>query len=220
MRNGAKSIVVNAFLDDGSTRTYINSSAAAELQILTGRSEEITVGTMGGARRNFSTEEVSFVVESMDGKMSQAITGFTTDRVTGSLKAVEWKRIAPEWKHLKTLPFPSVGQKKTINILIGLDQAELHTALKEVRRKPGEPLARLTPLGWTCIGEVLMRLHDADSNISANLSYFVNGGIAEINRNLERFWEIEEPGSSLRNRDKLDESFKQQKIPHIHAVER
>ena len=197
IRNGRKSVTVNALLDDGSTRTYINSDIAAELQLLTGESEEITVGTMGGAQRTFQTEEVTFVLESLDGRTSRAVSCFTAERVTGPLQAVEWRKIAPEWRHLKGLPFPKVGRKKTIDILIGIDQAELHAAVKEVCGKPGEPLARLTPLGWTCVGEIRKGSCDESAH-TANLSYFVDGGAIEVNKALQRFWEIEEPvGSSV-----------------------
>ena len=37
-------------------------------------------------------------------------------------------------------------------MLIGLDYADLHNARPEVCGKPGEPIARLTPLGWTYVG--------------------------------------------------------------------
>lgn len=39
-----------------------------------------------------------------------------------------------------------------VDVLIGIDCADLHYALEEIRGRPGEPVARLTPLGWTCIG--------------------------------------------------------------------
>ena len=71
VRNGTKSIAINALLDDGSTRTYINADIAAELGLLTGDTDEITVGTMGGAKRTFSNEEVSFVIESAENRADQ-----------------------------------------------------------------------------------------------------------------------------------------------------
>ena len=48
--------------------------------------------------------------------------------------------------------FPVPAKKPIVDILIGLDCLELHSAIEEVRGQPGEPVARLTPLGWTCIG--------------------------------------------------------------------
>ena len=109
VRNGAKSIAINALLDDGSTRTYINADVAAELGLLTGETDEITVGTMGGAKRTFSSEAVSFVIESADGRTSRSVQAFTTTNVTGAMKTVEWKKFAPDWKHLKDLNFPRVA---------------------------------------------------------------------------------------------------------------
>ena len=52
IRNGSRTVKVNALLDDGSTRTYINSDVANEINLLKGKTDEISVGTMGGARRH------------------------------------------------------------------------------------------------------------------------------------------------------------------------
>ena len=38
-----------------------------------------------------------------------------------------------------------------VDVLIGLDCVDLHHAVEEVLGRPGEPIARLKPLGWTCI---------------------------------------------------------------------
>ena len=193
LRNGTKSISVNALLDDGSTRTYINTDVAAELELLTGECDEITVGTMGGAKRTFPSEAVSLVIESADQRTSRSIQAFTAANVTGAMRAVQWQKFAPEWKHLKGLAFSQPSSRKTVDMLIGIDHADLHASIREVSGKPGEPIARLTPLGWTCVGKTRRSKNCNDSVHNANLSYFVNGGITEINRTLERFWEIEEP---------------------------
>ena len=97
--------------------------------------------------------------------------------MTGEMKTVEWKKLAPEWKHLKNLKFPTVGSKKTVDMLIGIDQAELHVAIREVRGNVGEPIARLTPLGWTCVGRIGKTKGDESVNHTANLSYFVDDEI-------------------------------------------
>ena len=41
-----------------------------------------------------------------------------------------------------------------INILIGVDYAELHRSLVECPGEPGETIARKIPLRWTCIGSL------------------------------------------------------------------
>ena len=84
---------------------------------------------------------------------------------------------------MKELTFPRIGKKKTIDLLIGLDHAELHRTLKEVSGKPGEPLARLTPLGWTAVGEIGQSM-GGNSNHSANLSYFANEATVKIEESM------------------------------------
>ena len=42
-------------------------------------------------------------------------------------------------------------------MLIGVDYPDFHFSLKDIRGKPGEPIARLTPLEWTCIGKYLQQ---------------------------------------------------------------
>ena len=75
--------------------------------------------------------------------------------------------------------------------------AYLHYALEEVSGKQGNPVARLTPLGRTCIG-------NPGSNNSQILqtnfacTYFVRdtSEIERLNANLKRFWEIESVSES------------------------
>ena len=53
---------------------------------------------------------------------------------------------------MKNIQFPDPGPNAIVDMLIGVDYADLHYSIKDVRGRPGEPLARLTPLDWTCVG--------------------------------------------------------------------
>lgn len=57
-----------------------------------------------------------------------------------------------QWTHLKNIDFQRCAASPIVDILIGIDCADLHYAFIEMRGRPWEPFARLTPLGWTCIG--------------------------------------------------------------------
>ena len=59
-----------------------------------------------------------------------------------------------------------------MDLLIGVDYAELHYSFKDDRGQPGEPVARLTPLGWTCSGTV-SGLRGGDHQSSFAHTYFV-----------------------------------------------
>ena len=67
-------------------------------------------------------------------------------------------------------------------MLIGIDYADLHLSKKEIHGEPGQPIARLTPLGWTCVGVTVQ-----DDNPTSFILYFAN----DVNATLRKFWEVE-----------------------------
>ena len=192
LRNGDRSLKVNALLDEASTKTYLNSDVAAELG-LHGRTEKVAVNVLNGQIETFETKPVSFNLVSIDHKVNMNVTAYTANRVTGDMPVIHWNNYSSKWSYLRKLDFPVPTKKPIVDILIGLDCLELHSAIEEVRGQPGEPVARLTPLGWTCIG-------NPNTSETARLethfacTYFIRGQseIEEVNSNLKRFWEIEE----------------------------
>ena len=82
LRKRSQNIVLNTLLDDGSTKTYINSDVAAELN-LEGETWKVTVNMLNGQVDSFETTPAEFEFELLDGKVIQA---FTANRVTVSLK--------------------------------------------------------------------------------------------------------------------------------------
>ena len=49
------------------------------------------------------------------------------------------------------MAFLKLGSRPIVDLLIDLDSSDLHYSFKDIKDKPGQPLARLTPLGWTCV---------------------------------------------------------------------
>ena len=68
VKNGNRNIVVNALLDDASTKTYLNADIAAELKLV-GETRRITVNVLNGQMDSFETMSVEFELESLDGKI-------------------------------------------------------------------------------------------------------------------------------------------------------
>ena len=81
-----------------------------------------------------------------------------------------------------------------MDILIGIDLADLHYSIQDIRGKPGKPIARLTPLGWTCIGGTAYAANNP-FNTNFNRAYFVNQVDTDLNKTLQKFWEIDTSGS-------------------------
>ena len=153
LKSGSSQVKINALLDDGSTKTYINSSIARELGLQGDRSN-VRVGLLNDTVQNIDANRVEVGLGSVDGRVDSSINVFTVDRVTGDLGVTDWRQHAHRWNHLKDLKFPVMADSPHIDMLIGIDQADFHFSFRDVCGRSGEPIARLTPLGWTCVGQV------------------------------------------------------------------
>lgn len=121
------------------------------------------------------------------------VNAYTANRDTGNLTVVDWKKYKSRWVHLQNIDFPHTSKRPVVDILIRVDCADLLCAISEVRGGPGEPIARLTPLGWTCVGNPGACVSPV-LQTSFSYTYFVKGQseIDTINANLKKFWDIED----------------------------
>ena len=71
--------------------------------------------------------------------------------VTGSYQVKNWREGKVKWTHLVQCDFPLSAKDGLVDLLIGGDYAVLHHSFVDIRGNVGEPVARLGPLGWTCI---------------------------------------------------------------------
>ena len=78
-----------------------------------------------------------------------------------------------------------------MDILIGADHCDLLLSQDEVVGASGEPIVRLTPLGWTCIGHIPGMNHQRH----AHYTYFENN--VELCTLVRKFCDIEEPNSPV-----------------------
>ena len=151
LKHGQTRLKVNTLLDDGSTQSYINTRVADKLG-LEGEPEHMGIEVINGQVEYVKTVPVEVDLESLDGTVDMDVKAFTTGNVTGNLDVVDWSIQANRWAHLNTITFPTLANSSGIDMLIGIDLSDLHFSVyKDVRGKQGEPMARLTPLGWTCI---------------------------------------------------------------------
>jgi len=116
------------------------------------------------------------------------------------MKAVNCARYAKNWNQLKDINFPYLGSLPIVDILIGIDYAALHYSIKDVRGKPGKPVARLTPLGRTCIGHPSLC---PEQNCRTNFirTYFVHEeSSVALGNAMRKFWEIEDNGLQVKGK--------------------
>ncbi|XP_053398138.1 uncharacterized protein LOC128556612 [Mercenaria mercenaria] len=125
-----RTLRINALLDDGSSKTYINEDVAYELGS-DGESETVKVNLLNGRTESFSTKTVAFCIESENRQLKIKLEANTTKNVTGSLKAVNWNEHCGRWDNLKGKPFPNITKKSKVDLLIGIDYSDLHSTLDE-----------------------------------------------------------------------------------------
>ena len=203
LKSGSKSMKVNALLDDASTKTYINQDLAAELNLK--GEQKITVKVLNDQVESFDSLSVQCTLESIDGTFSKNIEAQTVRKVTGNLKVIDWQKESSKYSHLKRINFPAISKKNTVDMLIGLDNSELHTSIQEVAVVTGGPVARLTPLGWTCVGGV-------KGEENTYMTFFSNN-LSGIEQAIHRFWEIESvPVNEISNEMSQNEKVALQQV--------
>ena len=110
------------------------------------------VNVLNGQVETFKSKPVEFQLESMNGSVNMTVNAYTANRVTGDMRVFDWNKCKGLWPYLKNIDFPHCSKREIVDLLIGQDCAYLHSAFEEVRGKPSEHIARLTPLRWTCVG--------------------------------------------------------------------
>ena len=103
---------------------------------------------------SLETMSVEFGFKSIHGKVDIKVDAFTAGRVTGSMKAINWRSLANKWNHLKGIDLSIIRTRPIIDALNGIDDADLHCSIQEMKRKPEEPFERLTPPGRANIGYI------------------------------------------------------------------
>lgn len=139
LNNGNRQIRVNALLDDGSTKTYVNSDVVAELGI-TGQKELVTVSVLNGKNETFETMPVRIGLRSVNGQVNITMDANTTTNVTGNLKAIDWNKHSSKWHHLQGIDFPCIESTPKVDILIGLTTQTCIIRCMKYKGSQGNPL--------------------------------------------------------------------------------
>ena len=92
--------MVNALLDDGSTKSYVNSDVAFQLGTQ-GTVQKIQVEVLNGELEALDVMPVELMVESLDGKVKQGISAFTVKQVRSGMKLINWNKHKDKWSHTK-----------------------------------------------------------------------------------------------------------------------
>ena len=142
--------IVNAFLDNGSNTTLIDSALVTRLG-LNGSSASLRVTTFNSTVE-IPSSCVSFEVESLNRQeVIQVDKAWSVDNIP-DLRPLKFSYShLNSWKHLKGLLLPRMTDSR-ISLLIGANIPKAHWVLDQRRAGSNEPYAIKGPLGWVIIG--------------------------------------------------------------------
>ena len=191
--NGRK-IKANPLLDDASSVSYVDEELAAAL-CLSATYEQVVVNVLNQNVETFDSMPVSMsmTLESCDGNVRLPFISLTCPcRVTGNYKAVDRSKFQDRWPHLQVCKLPELPADSIVDVLIGQDHIDLHFSKCDVRGNSGEPIARLGPLGWSCVGPSEGKTINGNNRMNLACTFFTRPHMfSEINDSLKRFWEID-----------------------------
>ena len=196
LKHGAKPLQVNCFLDEGSDTTYVNKDVVVELG-LQGRKEKVTVHVANDQKVDLMSAIMEIGLESLYGQVDTVSVAKTSNSICGGMKPTNWLQIRDQWKHLRDIPFPKLGKRSKIDVLIGSDYYNRLFPMKEVCGGDDEPSARLCPLGWTAIGTIDVYEWHGACNTGFLHTYRMqrlNSNDSELNNLMKQFWSLEAIG--------------------------
>ena len=134
------------------TISYVNKDMAGALG-LSSTYEKVSVNDLNENVETFDSMPVSLTLESWDGNVKIPFQALTCPCwVTRTHKILDWQRYLSKWPHLSVCKFSDPVADPMVDLLIGQAQIDLHFSKCNVKEDPEEPVARLGPLGWSCIG--------------------------------------------------------------------
>ena len=166
-----------------------------------GQKERVTINVANDQKVDLMSATMEIGLESLDGRVDTVIVAKTSHSICGGMKPTNWLEIRDQWKHLKNIPFPKLGKRSKIDVLIGSDYYNLLFPMKEVRGGDGEPSARLCPLGWTAIGTIDVCGQHKSCSTGFLHTYRMqrsDSNDGELNNLMKQFWSLEAIGITPR----------------------
>ena len=107
---------------------------------------------------------------------------------------IDWNRHGRGWRHFRETEFPKSSKRRSVDLLIGCDYPEHSIALEERIGNPGEPIARRTSLGWTCVGRISSSSPSVSTQVTHICCRSACSSLAELNEQLRASWSLDSIG--------------------------
>ena len=149
-----KFVSTYAFLDSGSSCSYISEKLARNLDVVTkSPSVQLLVGGFHGSK-TLTVEPVSFILHpfGQNAEKFQIDNAFVLPKINlHNADPTQLNSICQSYSHLKEISFPDLSDNQ-IGLILGQDNFDLITAKAVFKGPDNAPRAVLTDIGWTIGG--------------------------------------------------------------------
>lgn len=172
----------NALMDSGAQISLIRSSVAEALKFK-GKHVVITITKVGGQEEELSTKSYQVRIRSLEDRSAHVIQAIGIPCISEDITDVKVADLARQLGLDKGQFRRGNGH---VDLLIGIDQAKLHTG---ETREAGNVVARYSPLGWVVFGAVPGKQSEASHVYHIKL---------ETPIDMTDFWTTESMGVSVK----------------------
>ena len=204
LKNGDKTVRVNALLDTGASSTLISKKLCDELG-LKGESYKTRVALACDIVTELEKTPVTCTIV-LPGGREQKISACAVENAVGHLEAIDWNKVKSSYPHLGQIRFPKFVPGE-VQMLLGATEHHLMMPLElPISAGENEPSAFLTRLGWVAIGTVddaIKRQHNVKAVYQvyarASLNRISDSELEEKQEIVARIGELKELEQRLRS---------------------
>ncbi|XP_055522480.1 uncharacterized protein LOC129716671 [Wyeomyia smithii] len=201
------SVRTYAFLDDGSSATFMDHSLVKELN-LEGMPSPLCLNWTGGQQREErESVRLTLKISGLENHCKKFVLPkvHTVRTLSLPLQSISVQDLSRQYAYLKGLPVNSYDSVSP-RILIGIDNCHVGNALKSVEGAANEPVATKTRLGWLIYGPCSVSTNTPGSSFNACHSFHIcpcfEDGDSCLNTELKKYFSMDSLGI-VRNTEPL-----------------
>ena len=186
VQSGGKRLTTYAFLDSGSTVSFIDQSVKDQLKA---KGTDVTLNIAGiHGTQDLRTGKVPITIKRLHSTV-HSIEAFAHPSISLGNTTYDYKKLKNNFRHLNVLT------NRTFNLMVlgiklGQDAYEIQLPLDYKIGTQSEPFAVLTELGWVVSGPMTRKK-------SQNVCHFASTEDVKVVKNIKSWWDIETYASKI-----------------------
>ena len=186
IQSGGNRLSTYAFLDSGSTVSFIDQSVQEKLRA---QGTDVTLNIAGiHGTKDLKTEKVPLKIKGLPSKV-HSIEAFAHPSISLGNTNYNYSKLKPSVNHFSVLPNRSFNLME-VGIILGQDAYELQRPLDCKIGTRSEPFAVLTELGWVVSGPMMGKRRQ-------NVCHFAFTEDVKVAKNIQTWWDIETYASKI-----------------------